>query len=519
MKNLLSTLLVINLWVSSNVQAQCVIPAAIEASIPIIPSNFYLDDDVTESGFSSYGTSFYYHPNDVQYWGLGCGVNPVGFTYWSQKNANTKVEMYCEIIGQKFNCDGTLNGAEFIAHTTPIVQYTGSASSYMYAYFSFEVDPNTYYRVKATSRKKLFGIWAGWYSEESKSITFGEPVGAPNPDGYFLDELSVEPRTSSSTLWEVDVHQLDIDANFYFDAGPTTCEDRWHYEISEFNLDPWTATNTVSSTWIGGNAGIIDMASFYSAYGFVKGKLYILKLVAGNGWYEKFFWFEIKDATLVGTILPNYHVYSHPTLEDGEITYHEVFLLCEGDPVNLVTTGTENVDVYRVRVAAVDANFDLIEAEVSTGILSAPVPGSIDIENLYGSTLITGQRYRVVYEVSHPGSTALYYVKKGNCGGGGGHEHTRGYAINENSVTIEEENSFTLYPNPVKDLVTIKMDEEKTESASIEIFNQLGQVIRTGEYTISNGVVNVDLSDLPIGLYTLRLVTSNGVSSQKFLKE
>ena len=519
MKNVLSTLLVINLWVFSSLQAQtCVIPSALESTTSI-PSDFYLDDE-TVGGFSSYGNLTYYAPNDIQYWKLACDANPVGFTFWSQKSAFTNVQMYCEIIGQKFNCDGTLDGAEFIAHTTPVVEYTGSGSSDMYAYFSFDVDPNTYYRVKHISRHKPFGFWSSWKSDESVSITFGEPLSPPNPDGYFYDVLSVEPRTSSGTLWTVDVHQLDVDANFYFSAGPTTCEDKWHYTISEFNLDTWTATNTVSSPWINGNAGLINMGSFYSSYGFDRGKLYMLKLVAGNGWYEKFFWFEIKDATLAGTILPHYHAYSHPIVDGGVITYHDVFLTCEGDPVNLVTTGTQSVDLYRVRVAAVDVSFNLAEPEVSTGILNAPVPSSINIETLYGSTLTTGQMYRVVYEITAPGSTALYYVKKADCnGGGGGHEETRGIAVNDNNSSIGEEKSFILYPNPARDLVTIKMNEEKTEPASIEVFNQLGQVMRTGDYTISNGSVNVNLSDLPVGFYTLRLITSDGVSSQKFLKE
>lgn len=522
MKKVVLSLLIVSLWAISNLRAQsCVIPPALEPTDLVIPSNFYLDDE-TAGGFSSYAFQSYYAANDVHYWQTYCDANPVGFTFWARKNVITKVQMYCQIIGQKFNCDGTLNGAEFIAHTTPTVEYTGSASSDMVVDFSFDVEPNTYYRVKYISRHKPFGIWSSWVSDESVSITFGEPLSPPDPDGYFYDELSVEPRMSSGTLWTVDVHQLDVDANFYFNAGATTCEDKWHYEISEFNLDTWTASNTVSSPWINGNAGLINMGAFYNAYGFDRGKLYLLKLVAGNGWYEKFFWFEIKDATLVGTI-PNHSSYTDATVDGGIITYHDVFLVCEGDPVYLNTSGTESVDLYRVRVATVDANYDLTEPETSTGILSAPVPSNVNIESLYGSTLTTGQMYRVVYEVADPGSTALYYVKKVDCDGGGGPGDpvdSRGKMSNQDNRPYKGENMFLMYPNPVKDIATIEIDDFNAESASIEIFNQLGQIVNQGSYNISNGMIrNINLSNLPTGLYTIRLISNGNISTKKFMKE
>lgn len=78
---------------------------------------------------------------------------------------------------------------------------------------------------------------------------------------------------------------------------------------------------------------------------------------------------------------------------------------------------------------------------------------------------------------------------------------------------IEENISedVTIYPNPTSSKLTIQSDEQ-IEVISITDFS--GKVIETNCTTNS-----IDVSDLPNGIYFLRLQTVNGVSSKRFVKE
>jgi hypothetical protein len=60
---------------------------------------------------------------------------------------------------------------------------------------------------------------------------------------------------------------------------------------------------------------------------------------------------------------------------------------------------------------------------------------------------------------------------------------------------INSENSICLLKNPVKELMIIKSSKEQT----IDVYNSLGQKIMTSHLT--EGVNNIDCSDLPTGVY------------------
>jgi Leucine-rich repeat (LRR) protein len=73
---------------------------------------------------------------------------------------------------------------------------------------------------------------------------------------------------------------------------------------------------------------------------------------------------------------------------------------------------------------------------------------------------------------------------------------------------------FTLYPNPVKDVLNLQ-SKDNTTINSIEIYNTLGQVV----LAIPNAVSAVDLSNLQSGNYFVKVNTDLGVSNTKFIKE
>ena len=70
---------------------------------------------------------------------------------------------------------------------------------------------------------------------------------------------------------------------------------------------------------------------------------------------------------------------------------------------------------------------------------------------------------------------------------------------------------LALYPNPVKDVLNI---ETETEITSIEIYNLLGQKVKTAKSR------NVNVAELSNGTYMVRVQdTNNAVKSMKFVKQ
>ncbi len=73
---------------------------------------------------------------------------------------------------------------------------------------------------------------------------------------------------------------------------------------------------------------------------------------------------------------------------------------------------------------------------------------------------------------------------------------------------------FTLYPNPVKDVLSFQSKGNMTIN-SIEIYNVLGQVV----LAVPNAISTVDISSLQSGNYFVKVNTDLGVSNTKFIKE
>ena len=82
-----------------------------------------------------------------------------------------------------------------------------------------------------------------------------------------------------------------------------------------------------------------------------------------------------------------------------------------------------------------------------------------------------------------------------------GQEHVHGQVV---SAFIEApEQLFVAYPNPAKDVLTVQVDLESVESATIEIVNLQGAIVHTQK--INASTQQIELRDLPRGLYMLNL--------------
>ncbi len=86
--------------------------------------------------------------------------------------------------------------------------------------------------------------------------------------------------------------------------------------------------------------------------------------------------------------------------------------------------------------------------------------------------------------------------------------------------TLSLENSFIedliIYPNPVRNTLTIGSSLNLDQSI-ISVFDIAGR--RVMNYRLVNGINSVNVSELSVGEYILRVITKEGqMSSQKFIK-
>jgi hypothetical protein len=75
--------------------------------------------------------------------------------------------------------------------------------------------------------------------------------------------------------------------------------------------------------------------------------------------------------------------------------------------------------------------------------------------------------------------------------------------------------NFTIYPNPVKNELTII--RPSTDKARIEIYTVNGVEILKSETTQAKSLIN--LSNFPTGVYTIKLIDKQTVATTKFVKE
>lgn len=436
------------------------------------------------------------------YWQPKCSVDQVQMKGVYNYTDNRKIRVSFELWYEEYSCGGTPIGSPTFITSTDLETYNAGSSINFFFIENFDSSKNISYKVRMKYKKKLGFGWGGWNYLWSNKIAIIPTDSTPNPNGYFSSVLSTEWRTSTGTGYNVNVNQLDINGSLNFNASPTSCEARWKYEISEFDLNAWSSSNTMSSPWIPGEAGYINMETFYTL-GLEQNKLYQLKLIAGSGWHEKYFYFEIKGAVLEGTIATSGN--KEIIVVDGNS--YVIHRKCAQYAVNLNTTGTESVDKYRVRVGPVTPSLTPFGTEKTTYIQDGPVPLEVNLNGLYEAPFILGQIYRVVYEVTAPGDTEIYYFKTVSCTPGDFKQASL-ESIKNNSLDIK------IYPNPVKDYFNINIEDFKTtEETSVKILSSTGDVIFESILTSNN--LRINASRWKTGLYFCKIM----IDGKEYLKK
>ncbi len=78
---------------------------------------------------------------------------------------------------------------------------------------------------------------------------------------------------------------------------------------------------------------------------------------------------------------------------------------------------------------------------------------------------------------------------------------------------------ITVFPSPATDLLQIKWAEAGEETVAWKVFDNNGRLLKAGAAPVENGkVLEVDISRLPAGIYTLRLANNNFSGVKRFIK-
>ncbi len=92
--------------------------------------------------------------------------------------------------------------------------------------------------------------------------------------------------------------------------------------------------------------------------------------------------------------------------------------------------------------------------------------------------------------------------------------------FNENGITTgsddqlaNKSDDFLIYPNPANDFITV----EGLQSGTLEIFSSAGAIIESSE--VQGTPTKVDISNLPVGFYTVRFTTADNITANKFHKK
>lgn len=76
------------------------------------------------------------------------------------------------------------------------------------------------------------------------------------------------------------------------------------------------------------------------------------------------------------------------------------------------------------------------------------------------------------------------------------------------------ENGLILTPNPTQDWVQITVQQPLTEQGQLSLYNHLGQLLRTQQWSANEPQQQLSLQHLPTGTYVLQVVTHKGIYVQ-----
>lgn len=114
-----------------------------------------------------------------------------------------------------------------------------------------------------------------------------------------------------------------------------------------------------------------------------------------------------------------------------------------------------------------------------------------------------------------PSKNGLYAVKitKDSC-----ETYSSCFSYHQVSQKEIDVNTLKLYPNPARDFISVLCNHSGQPPFSVSIHSMAGQVVLEVE-TIDSTEFRLDVSNLPLGIYTLKIIDKHNSYSQIFVKQ
>jgi hypothetical protein len=99
------------------------------------------------------------------------------------------------------------------------------------------------------------------------------------------------------------------------------------------------------------------------------------------------------------------------------------------------------------------------------------------------------------------------------------YDRTEKFSEVRRAMIASDFTQVTIKPNPVKNVLTLYISSPES-AAGIQIFNLQGQTVyESASRSLNNGQMNIDISQLASGIYTLVVTTNKERTIEKFIKE
>ncbi len=93
--------------------------------------------------------------------------------------------------------------------------------------------------------------------------------------------------------------------------------------------------------------------------------------------------------------------------------------------------------------------------------------------------------------------------------------------VTTNADEVEAIRNFKLYPNPAKEELTLEFNAPTSGNYQVQIFSLEGKLMQTNRESVTSGSnrTPLNISNLPSGMYLLRIQTDGQTKSAKFIKQ
>jgi hypothetical protein len=119
--------------------------------------------------------------------------------------------------------------------------------------------------------------------------------------------------------------------------------------------------------------------------------------------------------------------------------------------------------------------------------------------------------YSITYRVTDPsGNTSqeftrmVYYTYWPKCFNS---------TVSVNTQSVDE--TVNVYPNPTSGVVTLDLNGSMAQTAKVEVYNAMGQMVMNQNYSEAASKFEINLSGNATGVYTIKLISEGTVVTKR----